>query len=324
MSEPSAAYQAGYMFGAILGVLLVLGMIGMGVLSIIMAFVRKTKGWITMAIIFSVLGIAGIIAGVAFAAYGFTKVIAEQGKSKTVVTNEGWVRLTIPGSWRELPEFKGDGSLTVGNIFSNEFALVISERKDDINGTLDDFAKLATDGIRSKLEAGADVGPIEKAVAGKFAARRCRLAGTTDDLQIVYLHYSIETPEGFHQLLMWTIPSKERLARPLFEGVAASFEVANPPKSSAPKTIPKTLERTARKGTVEERVHAVLVEELKIPAEKVKTEARFKEDLGMDELDFVELVMASEEEFDIEINDDDAAKLTTVGALRDYVSGRVK
>ena len=69
---------------------------------------------------------------------------------------------------------------------------------------------------------------------------------------------------------------------------------------------------------------AIFIEELKIPAEKLRPEARLKEDVGADELDLVELVMATEEEFDIEISDDDAEKITTVGDLTKYVSAKVK
>ena len=75
---------------------------------------------------------------------------------------------------------------------------------------------------------------------------------------------------------------------------------------------------------MEERLRAIFVEELKIPAEKLKPEARLKEDVGADELDLVELVMATEEEFDIEISDDDAEKITTVSDLTKYVSAKVK
>jgi acyl carrier protein len=201
---------------------------------------------------------------------------------------------------------------------------VISEPKADFKGTLDDFAKVATGGIIENLGANAEVGPIENATAGKFIARRCRLAGKAINIRAVYLHYSIQTPEGFHQLIMWTLPSKERVAWPVFERVAKSFAVANPPKFGVSGKRVATLPRVARTGTVEERLRAIFVEELKIPAEKLKPEARLKEDVGADELDLVELVMATEEEFDIEISDDDAAKITTVGDLTKYVSAKVK
>jgi len=321
MPDPSA-FQAGYAFGAMLGVLLVFGVIAMGMISIVMAFVRRTTGWIVTAIILSLLGAGGVATGVVFAARGFGKAVAERSKSKTIVSDDGWVRLEIPGTWSTQRELHDDAALKVGNKLREEYAIVISENKSDIDGTLDDFAKVATGNLRKSLGASAGAGPIEDTSAGSFTARRCRLAGKVDNIRVVYLHYSVETPTGYHQLIMWTLPSKEHVAWPVFERVAGSFNVVNPPKSDSAETKSKTLPRVARTGTVGERLRAIFVEELQVPAEKVTPEARLAE-LG-DELDLVELIMASEEEFEIEIDDEDAEKLSTVGDLTKYVSEKVK
>ena len=70
---------------------------------------------------------------------------------------------------------------------------------------------------------------------------------------------------------------------------------------------------------ITERVKAIIVEQLGVGAEEVTPEASFIEDLGADSLDTVELVMAFEEEFGAEIPDEDAEKLTTVGAVINYL-----
>ena len=70
---------------------------------------------------------------------------------------------------------------------------------------------------------------------------------------------------------------------------------------------------------VAERVKAIIVEQLGVPAEDVNESASFIDDLGADSLDIVELVMALEEEYDIEISDEDAEKIKTVGDARDYI-----
>ena len=72
--------------------------------------------------------------------------------------------------------------------------------------------------------------------------------------------------------------------------------------------------------SIEERVKKIIVEQLGVKEEDVKPEASFVEDLGADSLDTVELVMALEEEFDIEIPDEEAEKITTVQAAIDYVT----
>ena len=71
--------------------------------------------------------------------------------------------------------------------------------------------------------------------------------------------------------------------------------------------------------SIEERGKKIIVDEVGVKEEDVKPEASFVEDLGADSLDTVELVMALEEEFDIEIPDEEAEKITTVQSAIDYV-----
>ncbi|MET0399444.1 MAG: acyl carrier protein [Longimicrobiaceae bacterium] len=70
---------------------------------------------------------------------------------------------------------------------------------------------------------------------------------------------------------------------------------------------------------IEQKVKDIIINELGVDAEKVTPEASFVEDLGADSLDTVELVMAFEEEFGMEIPDEDAEKLQTVGDAITYI-----
>jgi len=72
------------------------------------------------------------------------------------------------------------------------------------------------------------------------------------------------------------------------------------------------------------KIKDIIVEQLGVDPEKVKIEASFIDDLGADSLDIVELVMAMEEEFDIEIPDEDAEKLRTVGDVASYLEKKGK
>lgn len=74
--------------------------------------------------------------------------------------------------------------------------------------------------------------------------------------------------------------------------------------------------------TVEDRVKKVVVEQLDIKPEEATMEASFVDDLGADSLDTVELVMALEEEFDIEIPDEEAEKIRTIQQAVDYIKKR--
>lgn len=68
-----------------------------------------------------------------------------------------------------------------------------------------------------------------------------------------------------------------------------------------------------------DRVKAIIVDRLGVDEDKVKLESSFKEDLGADSLDVVELVMELEDEFDLEISDEDAEKINTVGDVVRYI-----
>ena len=75
---------------------------------------------------------------------------------------------------------------------------------------------------------------------------------------------------------------------------------------------------------VDERVSEIIVEQLGVSAEEIIPEASFIDDLGADSLDIVELVMAMEEAFDLEIPDEDAERIQTIGDAMAYVKERTQ
>lgn len=80
------------------------------------------------------------------------------------------------------------------------------------------------------------------------------------------------------------------------------------------------LEEMTKMSSIEERVQKIVVEQLGVKDEEVTKDASFVDDLGADSLDTVELVMALEEEFETEIPDEDAEKITTVQQAVDYIN----
>ncbi len=77
------------------------------------------------------------------------------------------------------------------------------------------------------------------------------------------------------------------------------------------------------KADVLARLKEIIIDRLDVEEEQINPEASFVEDLGADSLDIVELIMGIEEEFDIEIPDEDAEKLTTVGEAINYAAAKL-
>jgi acyl carrier protein len=75
---------------------------------------------------------------------------------------------------------------------------------------------------------------------------------------------------------------------------------------------------------VEDRVRKIIIEQLEVPPDKVKPEATFAEDLKADSLAVVELVLALEEQFKLEIPDEDTEKIKTVGDAINYIKSHAK
>ena len=71
------------------------------------------------------------------------------------------------------------------------------------------------------------------------------------------------------------------------------------------------------------RVKEIIIDKLGVEENKLTSDARFIEDLGADSLDTVELIMQFEEEFDIEISDEEAESLTTIGKSVDYIDSKI-
>lgn len=83
-------------------------------------------------------------------------------------------------------------------------------------------------------------------------------------------------------------------------------------------------EKQAVMSNIQERVTDIVVEQLALERDKIRPESKFVDDLGADSLDTVELVMALEEEFDIEIPDEEAEKITTLQEAIAYVEQHAK
>jgi acyl carrier protein len=97
-----------------------------------------------------------------------------------------------------------------------------------------------------------------------------------------------------------------------------------PAKMRALSVTPTTLTGVKNMSDIEQRVKKIVAEQLGVAEADIKTESSFVDDLGADSLDTVELVMALEDEFEMEIPDEQAEKITTVQQAIDYAKAHVK
>jgi acyl carrier protein len=75
---------------------------------------------------------------------------------------------------------------------------------------------------------------------------------------------------------------------------------------------------------VKHKINAILIEKLGIPESQITSDASFVKDLGIDSLDYDELVMEFEQTFDVKIPDDDAEKMQTIGQAVSYIESKIK
>ena len=75
---------------------------------------------------------------------------------------------------------------------------------------------------------------------------------------------------------------------------------------------------------VKHKINAILIEKLGIPESQITSDASFVKDLGIDSLDYAELVMEFEQTFDVKIPDDDAEKMQTIGQAVAYIESKIK
>lgn len=321
--EPTSAYETGQAVGRTIGIAFVaVALLGGGlffVISMIKAATRKTRGWIIGAVVSGVVALGGLLGAVGLAASSLGKAIqsskSEGERKNRMASDDGRYRIEVPKSWKEMPELNEAAGIIAGNAFREQYVLVIENSKSDFVGTLEEFDQLTSDGLEENLK-NPEVSAPENRNVGAYPALHRRIVGTTDNIRVAYQISSVETADSFYQVMMWTIPSREAAALPVFREVIDSFSAkSGPPDENATAALPTG-------DDTRSRVVRILVEQLGISPATVTPTSRFIEDLGADSLDLVEVVMAVEEDFEVGIPDETAAGLKTVGDLVNWIDAQ--
>lgn len=319
----SSAYEAGQTVGQSVVILGLFGLLIVAaiffIIAVIKAFTRKTRGWIIGSIVSAVIAFGALVGTVSMAMHMAVtkakgKVQAMIGK-KREVSPDGRISLEIPGNWSQQTERFEIAALFATDALETQCAMVTVDSKQDFVGSLAEYDEASTEGLVQNLTGEVTKSSPESGKVGEFPAIRRRLEGTMDNIRLVYQIASVETPGHYYRILTWTSPSRETKAAPVFEEIIGSFRL-EAPETAVAAAAP------VDPGDFAGRVNAIVIDLLAADPSKLGPDTRLAEDLGADSLDSVELVMAVEEEFELSISDEDAAKMRTLGDIVRFVEAR--
>lgn len=227
--------SAAFIFGVILGILLVIGLPLLFLVSLILFLKTKSKGWLAGMILSGIaaLGFIGIFMVPAFME-GWKEDMdpysGDPGESGELDASSGRITsanelcsLKIPGNWSTMRDLNSDASLQVGNGFREEYLIVLVDRNFEYDGTLEEHSDLTSSFILEGLSGAEDTG-AEPTTIGGFNALQRILRGRITGLDISYLHTTIRGEEGFYQILAWTLTPREKSKFPLYREIVDSFQ----------------------------------------------------------------------------------------------------
>ena len=278
------------------------------VVALVLAIARKSKGWLVLCIVSALLGGGTVIgAGVMLSrVIQARETIAKtgDGPKQRLFSEDKSYSIEVPKAWKNTPKLHAEAGIASTDTFERTCVMVLADPKGDFAGSLESFDELTVGGMKEALES-PEVSDPERKMFGAFRGIQRRLSGKAESLNIVYHRVSVETADSYYQIIAWTAPSREKQERATFQRIFESFKATAGPVEE----IPGASSDTGRRA-----VH-VVAEVLGMEVESIKPESHFVNDLGADDLDTVEIVMSVEEEFGVEMPDEVAEKLTTVGDL---------
>lgn len=278
------------------------------VVCLVKVFTRpkgEKAGWIAGLVISLLL----ILSVGYFAVKQFRSLMADMrggGTWTTVKSQSGTVELSVPASWKPLSELAAHNpDIGIGNERSGQFCMVITEAKDLTQLNLEKVDEVTAADMKKK---GLTSDPPVKVKVNGLPGIERRLTGKLEGTDAVYLRVVIESATQYHYVSFWGAKSSETRDTEIYRKVVASFraEYGQPEKLLPPAPVVDAAER----------IFALVADQTGVTRDQITAESKLK-DLG-DELDHVELVMAVEEEFGIEVNDEAAEAMLTVGDMIKY------
>jgi hypothetical protein len=143
--------------------------------------------------------------------------------TKEMVSADGKSRLVVPHDWKELEDLNDAAELQAGNKSKEQYLIILSEDKADLaNFTLQKHHQTTRDAMLQKMGNASASQPVEVTIDGQSALQD-EITGTQDGTNIVFLHTTIESDDGYHQILAWTTRSRWDKNKEKLQEVTRSF-----------------------------------------------------------------------------------------------------
>ena len=142
---------------------------------------------------------------------------------KEIASDDGKIKVTVPGTWTKLPELNKQASLQVGNKSKEGYLIVITDTKADLdNFTLEKHHQQTRDRMLQKMKNASATEPVSLTIDG-HPALQDELTGTEKGTNVVFLHTTVDDGDYFQQILAWTLKSRWEKQDQLLREVTASF-----------------------------------------------------------------------------------------------------
>ena len=142
---------------------------------------------------------------------------------KEIASDNGKIKVNVPGTWTKLPELNKQASLQAGNKSKEVYLIVITDTKTDLdNMTLEKHHDLTRDRMSQKMKNASATEPVSLTMDG-HPALQDELTGTEEGTTVVFLHTTVDGGDQFQQILAWTLKSRWQKQNELLREVTASF-----------------------------------------------------------------------------------------------------
>jgi len=127
---------------------------------------------------------------------------------KEIASDDGKIKVTVPGLWKKLPELNKQASLQVGDKSKEMYLIVITEAQADLNNfALEKHHQLTRDRMLHKMKNESATEPVALKIDG-HPAMQDELSGTENNTNVVFLHTTVDDGDHFQQILAWTLKSR--------------------------------------------------------------------------------------------------------------------